>query len=78
MTDYIQFGASPRASLALIRCAKVLACLHARSFIIPEDIQEIGEDVLQHRIILKFDALADGVSVQDVIRTVIESVDIVE
>ncbi len=77
MWKYIRYGASPRASLALITCAKVIALMHDRSFIIPEDIQEIAEDVLQHRIILSFEAMGDGVSVQEVIQEIVSSVKVV-
>lgn len=76
LADYIQYGASPRASLALITCAKVMALIYGRTFVIPEDIQEIIEDVLQHRLILSFDAIADGVSVQQIIAEVVKSVSV--
>jgi len=77
LAQYIQYGASPRASLALITSAKVMALIHGRTFVIPEDIQEIVEDVLQHRLILSFDAIADGVSVQEIIRQIVEGVAVV-
>lgn len=77
LAEYIQYGASPRASLALITCSKVMALIHGRTFVIPEDIQEIIEDVLQHRLILSFDAIADEVSVQEIIAEVVKGVSVV-
>jgi len=53
-----------------------MALIHGRTFVIPEDIQEIVEDVLQHRLILSFDAIADGVSVQEIISQIVEGVSV--
>ncbi len=77
LASYIQYGASPRASLALITASKVMALIHGRTFVIPEDIQEIVEDVLQHRLILSFDATADGVSVQEIIAEIVQGISVV-
>lgn len=77
LTPYIQFGASPRASLALIQAAKVIALMHNRSFLIPEDVQEIAEDVLQHRLILTFNAVADTITVQEILREIVSKVSVV-
>jgi MoxR-like ATPase len=59
ITQYISYGVSPRASLALIKSAKVLALMDGRSYVLPEDIKEIAHDVLRHRIIVSFQAIAD-------------------
>ncbi len=59
---YIQFGASPRASINLNLAAKVLAYLDDRDYVLPEDIKEIAPDVLSHRIILNYEAEADGIT----------------
>ncbi len=59
---WIQYGASPRASMALDRCARAYAWLDGREFVTPEDIQEIAADVLRHRIILSYEAEADGIT----------------
>lgn len=74
LAHYIQFGWSPRASLALVRASKVMAAIHGRTFIIPEDVQEIVYDVLRHRLILTFDALADGVDVETVIDEIVKTI----
>jgi len=62
ISNWIQYGASPRASMALDRCARAYAWLDNRDFVTPEDIQTIAYDVLRHRIILSFEAEADGVT----------------
>ena len=58
--SWIQYGASPRATMALDRCARAYAWLANRDYIVPEDIQLIAPDVLRHRIILSFEAEAEG------------------
>ncbi len=59
---WIQYGASPRASMALDRCARAYAWLDGRDFVTPDDIQEIAADVLRHRIILSYEAEAEGIT----------------
>lgn len=59
---WLQYGASPRASIALDRCSRAKAWLAGRDFVAPEDIQDIAFDVLRHRIILSYEAEAEGVS----------------
>ncbi|MDX2345255.1 MAG: MoxR family ATPase [Legionella sp.] len=61
LARWLQFGASPRATIALDRCAKAYAWLHGRDYVTPEDIHEIAHDVLRHRIILTFEAEAEGI-----------------
>ncbi len=63
----IEYGASPRASIALIRGAKAMALLRGRSYALPQDVYEIAYDVLNHRLVLTYAALADGVTVDDVL-----------
>ena len=60
--DWLQFGASPRATMALDRCARAHAWLDGRDFVTPEDIQSMAHDVLRHRIILSFEAEAEGIT----------------
>ena len=62
LAGWIQYGASPRASMALDRCARAYAWLDGRDFVTPEDIQIIAPDVLRHRIILSYEAEADGIT----------------
>ena len=73
---YIQFGASPRASINLNLAAKAIAFLEGRDFVLPEDIKEVAPDVLNHRIILNYEAEADGVTTHDIIQTILSRVNI--
>lgn len=67
LARWIRFGASPRATIALDRCAKAHAWLSGRSFVTPEDIHALAHDVLRHRILLSFEAEAEGVTSDDFI-----------
>ncbi|MQT14989.1 AAA domain-containing protein [Rhizobiales bacterium Sp-1] len=58
----VSFGASPRGTIALDRCARAHAWLHGRDFVVPEDVQAIAKDVLRHRVLLTFEAEADGLN----------------
>ncbi len=62
LAEWLQYGASPRASMALDRCARAHAWLAGRDFVAPEDIQTMAHDVLRHRIILSFEAEAEGIT----------------
>jgi MoxR-like ATPase len=68
---WLQYGASPRATIALDRCARARAWLEGRDFVTPEDIQSIAYDVLRHRLILSYEAEAEGVSTDQFIRELI-------
>jgi MoxR-like ATPase len=67
LESWIQYGASPRASLAFDRCARVLAWLDERDYVSPEDVQQLAHEVLRHRLLLTYQAEADGLTVDDVI-----------
>ncbi len=71
--DYIKLGASPRATLYILRAAKANAFLEKRSFVIPEDIQSVAFDVLRHRLILSFNALADGLTADGIVKMLLEN-----
>ena len=74
LDSIIEFGASPRASIWLILAAKAHALLSGRGFVIPEDIKSIVNDVLRHRIILTFEAEAEGNTPDDLINKILEKV----
>lgn len=74
LARWVQFGASPRATIALDRCARARAWLHGRDFVLPEDIQIIAPDVLRHRLILSYEAEADGVDADHVISELLRRV----
>lgn len=74
LAAWIEYGGSPRATIALDRCAKSLAWLRGRDFVSPDDIQELVHDILRHRLILSFEAEANGISKDQVIDSLLEHV----
>lgn len=72
--EYIQFGASPRASINLSLAAKAMAFMNRREYVLPEDIKEVAKDVLNHRVILNYEAEADGISTKQIIDTILQKV----
>ena len=74
LKDSILFGASPRATIALDKCAKINAWLEGRDFVTPEDVHAVIYEVLRHRIILSFEAQAEGLTTDDVITSIIKLV----
>lgn len=74
LAKWIAYGASPRASIALDRCARAKAWLEQRDFVDPGDIQAMAYDVLRHRLILSYEAEAEGISSDDVIRELLARV----
>jgi MoxR-like ATPase len=70
----IEWGASPRASIALERCARAAAWLAGRDYVLPEDIQSLAPDVLRHRLLLGYEAEAEGMRVDDVVQRLLERV----
>ncbi len=73
---YMQFGASPRASINLNLAAKAIAFFNQRDYVLPEDIKEIAPDVLNHRIILNYEAEADGVTTEQIIEKLLNKIPI--
>jgi MoxR-like ATPase len=73
---YISFGASPRASIALYRCSKILATFFGRDFVGPEDVKAAAYPVLRHRIVLSYEAEADGMDADMVISRILSHVPI--
>jgi MoxR-like ATPase len=72
----IQFGASPRASIFLNRAAKAYAFLQRRGYVVPHDIKSIGMDVLRHRIILTYEAEAENVSTDDILKSLFDTIEV--
>ncbi len=73
---FLDFGASPRATVALLRSAKAHAFLRGRGYVVPDDVKNLAYDVLRHRLILSFEAEADAVSADDVIKQILDTVEI--
>ena len=74
LAQWLQYGASPRATIALDRCARVHAWLDDRDFVGPEDVQEVVRDVLRHRLILNYEAEAEGITTDHVIGELISRI----
>jgi len=78
MARYVTFGASPRASINMVLGAKALAFLRGRDYALPTDVRELARDVLRHRIVLSYEALADDVTPDDVLDPVLAAVPLPE
>ena len=78
LARYVTYGASPRASINLILAGRALALVRGREYALPQDIQEIAHDVLRHRFVLSYEALADGVSADAVIDRILTAVPVPE
>ena len=76
LTNLVQYGASPRASIFLHRLSKAYAFMQGRGFVVPQDIKSIGFDVLRHRVILTYEAEAENVSTDDVLQKIFDTVEV--
>ena len=72
----IRYGASPRATIFLTQAAKAFAYLQGRGFVTPEDVKSIGADVLRHRVLVSYEAEAEDVTSEDVLKSVFETVEV--
>ena len=70
----VQYGASPRASLGIVRSARALAVMRGRDYVLPQDITDVAPDILRHRLVLSYDALADEVPPDHVVSRVLATV----
>lgn len=71
---YVEFGASPRASIAFMQVARALALLQGRNYVIPEDVKQLRHSVLRHRLILSFEAVADQIHPEVIIDSIFEAI----
>jgi len=76
LADFIEYGASPRASIYLNTAARAHAFLKRRGYVTPEDVKSIGPDVLRHRVILTYEAEAEEITAEDIIRRLFEHVEV--
>ena len=76
MAQFIEFGASPRASIALNMAARAHAFLRHRGYVTPEDVKAIGPDVLRHRLVLTYEADAEEVTAEQVVRRAFEVIEV--
>ncbi|MBB3731658.1 AAA family ATPase [Nonomuraea dietziae] len=70
----LAFGASPRATLGLLAAARALALLRGRDYVLPDDVRDLAHDVMAHRLVLSFDALAEGVTSRHIVDRLVETV----
>jgi MoxR-like ATPase len=74
ITGFIAHGGSPRATLGLVAAGRSLALLRGRNYVMPKDIYDVARDVLRHRVLLSYEALADGVTAEDVVTRIVSTV----
>jgi MoxR-like ATPase len=74
LAKYLSFGASPRASIAMIEGARALAWLRGRDYLLPEDVSDLVPDVLRHRLVLSYEALSDGETPDSLVRKIMQAV----
>jgi MoxR-like ATPase len=74
LVPMIALGASPRATLGLVRASRALALLRGRTHVLAQDIYDVSRDILRHRVLLSYDALADGITADQVVERVVRTV----
>ncbi len=74
LADTIEIGVSPRATLGLVAAGRALAVLRGRDYLLPDDVRDVAVDVMGHRLMLTFDALADGVDPEQVVKQILHAV----
>jgi len=74
VAGWVAYGASPRATLGIIAAARALALIRGRDYVLPQDVVDVAPDVLRHRLVLSYDALADAVPVEHIVTRVLQTV----
>jgi MoxR-like ATPase len=74
VAGWVSYGASPRASLGIVAAARALGLVRGRDYVLPQDVVDVVPDVLRHRLVLSYDALADGVPVDHIINRVLQTI----
>ncbi len=77
LASWIEYGCSPRATIALDRCSRARAWLQGRDFVSPDDVQDVIHDIMRHRLILSFEAEANGISTDQVIDSLLQFVPVI-
>ena len=72
----IQYGASPRATLALVKAAQAFAFIRGRGYVTPEDVKAIGADVLRHRVLVTYEAEAEDKTAEDIVKQIFDEVEV--
>ena len=76
LADFVAYGASPRATLALLATARARAFLAGRGYVVPEDVKDVAPDVLRHRVLLSYEAEAENVTSDQVVKRLLERVEV--
>ncbi len=76
LRSLIEFGASPRATIFLVKAAKAFAFLQGRGYVVPDDVKQVATDVLQHRIIVTFEAEAENITAAQIVRQIVNRVEV--
>jgi len=76
IAEFVSFGASPRATINLTKAAKAHAFLRRRGYVIPEDVRAMGLDILRHRVLLSYEAEAEEMTPEDIVRKIINQVEV--
>jgi len=74
LSALIAHGASPRATLGLVKASRALALLRGREFVLPQDVYDVAPDILRHRVLLSYEAIADGVTAEHIVNRVVSTV----
>ncbi len=74
VAGWLSYGASPRASLGIVAAARALALVRGRDFVVPQDVVDVAPDVLRHRLVLSYDALADGIPVETILTRLLRAI----
>ena len=74
LAEFVEYGASPRATLALTLCAKANAFLEGRGYVVPQDVKDLAHDVLRHRIITTYEAEAESKTSDDIVSAILNFV----
>ena len=76
LSELISYGASPRATICLAKASRAHAFLQRRGFVTPDDVRAIGMDVLRHRVLVTYEAEAEEVEPEDIVRRILDSVEV--
>ncbi|MGB9377936.1 MAG: MoxR family ATPase [Mycobacteriales bacterium] len=74
VADHVAYGASPRASLGIVAASRALALMRGRDYTLPQDLVDVAPDVLRHRLVLSYDALADGIPAEQIVHRILAAV----
>jgi MoxR-like ATPase len=74
VANWVSYGASPRASLGIVAAARALALVRGRDYVLPQDVMDVAPDVLRHRLVLSYDAVADAVPMDHILSRVLQTV----